>query len=144
MLMEEASNTNFYFCSLYFDTIRDWMYHLLHLRQPLCSNGLVQGGNHLIKYNLFLPWYRWKIITRSRKLSSWYSWNIARLALIIITHSTKTGELLANNHLLFKICAMIELEKWNWTRCRAFCWILFIFGILVGHDLSMHIYRFHR
>jgi hypothetical protein len=24
-----------------------------------------------------------------------------------------------------------------------FCWILFIFGILVGHDLSMHIYRFH-
>ena len=25
-----------------------------------------------------------------------------------------------------------------------FCWVLFIFGILVGHDLSMHIlYRFH-
>jgi hypothetical protein len=37
--------------------------------------------------------------------------NIAHLALIIITHSTKTEELLANNHLLFKICAMIELEK---------------------------------
>ena len=25
-----------------------------------------------------------------------------------------------------------------------FCWILFIFGVLAGHDLSMHIlYRFH-
>ena len=30
----------------------------------------------------------------------------------------------------------------NWS--FVFCWILFIFGILVGHDLSMHIlYRFH-
>jgi hypothetical protein len=36
---------------------------------------------------------------------------LAHLASIIITHSTKTEELLANNHLLFKICAMIELEK---------------------------------
>ena len=35
MLMEEASNTNFYFYSLYFDTTRDWMYHLPHLRQPI-------------------------------------------------------------------------------------------------------------
>jgi hypothetical protein len=35
------------------------------------------------------------------------------------SNTTKTGELLANNHLLFKICAMIELEKLNCTRCRA-------------------------
>jgi hypothetical protein len=126
----------------------------------VCSNGLVQGGNHLIKYNLFLPWYCWKIITRSRKLSSWYSWNIAHLALIIITHSTKTGELLANNHLLFKICAMIELEKWNYasswtirpsahlvytTSHLSFVAFYSYLSILVGHDLSMRIlYRFHR
>jgi hypothetical protein len=142
------ANTNFYFYSLYFDTTRDWMYplrtqdnHSIHYTtcavQFLWKHVLVVVlhlsvsaqiyylvfENHLIKYNLFLPWYRWKIITRSRKLSSWYSRNIAHLALIIITHSTKT-ELDMSINLFSLSCGSACL--WKKHQIQIFIFIVFI------------------